>query len=449
MRLKWKKLLCEDRCQSIARSSAGKKRGKGKTLGRRYRSDFESDYDRVVYSKPFRRLARKTQVHPFEPNAHVHNRLTHSIEVASVGRTFARRLFELLREKGELPKGTTSEDLAYVLMTASMVHDIGNPPFGHAGEYAVREWAERHQDIVFPAELHVDSGTKADVLIFEGNAQGFRLAVRSDIPHAGYMRLTHCSLGAMVKYPWFSTDERAKSSGKFNFFKSEVKHAKKVFKKMGLYDGSEYYRHPMSFLSEAADDICYRIIDIEDAVELGIFGDARARKLFCSLLGSRYKKKKHNAMPLTQLRGEVIHRLIEEFWKVFENNYESIMRGERADDLKTSLSKRLRKSLGSVKYAYEEIFADEKKILIEIGAYKSIGRILSALFNAVKSYSEKKDLKKIPFVAKRCLELAWTTEFLKANSDKDYTWWIHHVLDFVSGLTDDRAFKISNAIEGG
>ena len=141
MRHEWKKLLCEDRCKSKAPSSSKRKKKKGKDPKSKYRSEFESDYDRVVYSKPFRRLARKTQVHPFEANPHVHNRLTHSIEVASVGRTFARRLFEFLSSKeGELPRETTSEDLAYVLMTASMVHDIGNPPFGHAGEYAIREW---------------------------------------------------------------------------------------------------------------------------------------------------------------------------------------------------------------------------------------------------------------------------------------------------------------------
>ncbi len=299
-----------------------------------FRTDFESDYDRVVYSPPFRRLARKTQVHPMAPNDHVHNRLTHSIEVASVGRSFGRRLANWLDENKLMPQGRDGNDLVWILMASCAAHDIGNPPFGHAGESAIREWAACHQDVVFPNDIEVSEDVRKDVLLFEGNAQGFRIAARNDNPYVGYLRLTYATLGAMVKYPWTSTDERASVQEKYNCFSCEREIFHHVFEQLGLFAEGAYVRHPLSFLSEAADDICYRVLDLEDAAELRIIPEARVRKIFSRFLGGDQPA----SMPLTQLRGQVVQRLIDESWRVFADDYERIMAGARTEDLKSSFN---------------------------------------------------------------------------------------------------------------
>ena len=161
-RLDWGKLLCDWRWPYESALAGPPEDIAG-------RSQFESDYDRVVFSQPFRRLARKTQVHPMALNDHVHNRLTHSIEVASVGRSFGRRIAKFLNKKGESLNTRNENDLVWILMASCAAHDIGSPPFGHAGEEAIRNWAAAHEEIVFSDQVVVDASLKQDVLLFEGN----------------------------------------------------------------------------------------------------------------------------------------------------------------------------------------------------------------------------------------------------------------------------------------
>lgn len=437
--LAWKKLLSTSRYDTPPAES--------KSRGRSFRSPFENDYDRVVYSSSFRRLGKKTQVHPMEKNAHVHNRLTHSLEVASVGRSFGRRLAHFLEEKGDLPAAVTEYDIAFSLMAACLAHDIGNPPFGHAGEYAIREWIESHGTDFFPEDFN-DQGLIADVSVFEGNAQGFRLASRKDLGELAYLHFTYCSLGCMVKYPWSSSDALAKQTGKYNFFSSEVSIAREVFAEMGLVANGKIMRHPMSFLSEAADDICYRIIDIEDAVEINELSYEEAHGHYLSLLGEA-KKEYHLQMKLPQLRAVVIGHLVEVFWKVFVANYEQIINGERADDLKQGLSADDAACFASVKRTNTtKIFTAEKKVRVEIGAYQVMGRILKAMGKATFAFSKYQDLSKVPYIAQRCLSLAWAHDDLDKNAKQPFEWWVHQILDFISGMTDDRAIEISNSING-
>lgn len=432
-----------------------------------FRSPFETDYDRAIYSSSFRRLGKKTQVHPMEKNAHIHNRLTHSLEVASVARSLGRRLGQLLIQKGELsnhcgvcegdllPTASADAtalpfgeyDIAFALMAASLAHDIGNPPFGHAGEFAIREWIESHANEFFPADFGNEQ-LKADVSIFEGNAQGFRLASRKDLGELAYLQFTYCSLGAMVKYPWTSTDSRARETGKYNFFSSELELATEVFDAMGLYQNGTFIRHPLSFLSEAADDICYRVIDIEDAVEINELSLEEAKSYYLQMLGGA-KKEYHQTMGLSQMRAVVIGRLIDVFWQVFVDHYEQIMAGERLDDLKEGLSAEDSTCFDSVKAMNtSRIFTAEKKVRVEIGAYRVMGRILKAYGKATHALSVHQDLKTVPFIAQRCLSLAWSQEFLKANATRTFDWWIHQILDFISSMTDDRAIEVSNSING-
>jgi dGTPase len=459
MEFDWERLISDRRYTAKPKTESPKK----VYPADEFRSQFESDYDRVTYSKAFRRLGKKTQVHPMEMNAHIHNRLTHSLEVASVGRSFARRLSHFLHKQGLLPCrcsnqcqsakrqcNQTTSDLTYSLMAACLVHDIGNPPFGHAGEYSIREWSQRHVSEVFPEGMDlgaVPDGLKSDVHVFEGNAQGFRLAARADIPSAGHIRVTHTTLGAMVKYPWDSSDPRAKQKGKFNFFSSERAVAETVFGQMGLWDGESFYRHPMSFLSEAADDICYRVIDIEDAVEMNILSADRATELYVMLLG-KSATPKHRGMHLSQLRAAVVGHLIDQLWSVFKSDFAAIMSGQREHDLKAGVSATLNSALAEVKETNRKIYSTEKKVRVEIGAYKILGSILKALCKAAQAYSQHQNLAHVPFIARRCLELAWPVPYLQENSYQPYSWWIHEILDYISGLTDDHACMVANAIEG-
>src|SRR5258706_7011627 len=284
-----------------------------------FRSPFEADYDRVVYSTPFRRLARKTQVHPLALNDHVHTRLTHSLEVASVGRSLARRLAKFLEQRNEMPETIDGHDLAWIAQSACLAHDIGNPPFGHAGEFAVREWVDDHQDIVFGDQIGAENvALRNDFLIFEGNAQGFRLAARGDNPETGYMRLTFATLGAMIKYPWDSSDVRAVNKRKFNVYSTELEHFHLLVEEMSMRSASGTpARHPLSFLTEAADDICYRILDLEDAVEMRIVPEQRVRSVFVSMCSIA----PNEAASLAEIRGQAIRALIEDAWKVFESDY--------------------------------------------------------------------------------------------------------------------------------
>ncbi len=456
MQLDWSLLICDQRFSTSPKRKPNSKTTDVATQGR---SLFEVDYDRVIYSKAFRRLGKKTQVHPMEMNAHIHNRLTHSLEVASLGRSFARRLARFLHERNELPCRCneschesnrqcpqTTDDLTHSLMAACLVHDIGNPPFGHAGEYSIREWSQRHEAEVFSDDWD-DTGSKNDVQMFEGNAQGFRLAARADVPSAGYIRATYTTLGAMVKYPWDSSDQRASDQKKYNFFSSERKIAEKVFGEMGLWDGQQFCRHPMSFLSEAADDICYRVIDIEDAVEMKILSVTEASELYVKLLGTTATEN-HATMALSQLRATVVSHLLDQFWDVFVANFDTIMQGQRSEDLKAGVSEVLKAALAEVKVTNRTIFSTEKKIRVEIGAYKILGSILKALAKATRVYADKQDLGEIPFIARRCLELAWSVEYLQEHAQQPYSWWIHEILDYISGLTDDHACMVANAIEG-
>jgi len=329
-------------------------------------------------------------------------------------------------------------------MASCAAHDIGNPPFGHAGESAIREWASCHEEIVFPSDLEVGEAVRKDVLLFEGNAQGFRISARNDNPMAGYLRLTFATLGSMVKYPWTSTDERAAVKKKFNCFSCERDIFHEMFEHLGLLADGVYVRHPLSFLSEAADDICYRVLDLEDAVELHIIPEARVRQIYAHFLGDAQPE----SMPLSQLRGRVVQSLIDESWSVFTEHYASIMAGTRTEGLKSSFNDRLKIALEEVEEVYHEIFADLSKVATELGAYKALGRILKALCIATSQLARAHDISNLRFVSRRCLDLAWPKHYVEKNADRPYEWWLHQVLDYVSGLTDNYARQISREIEG-
>ena len=211
-----------------------------------------------------------------------------------------------------------------------------------------------------------------------------------------------------------------------------------------------YVRHPLSFLSEAADDICYRVLDLEDAAELRIIPETRVRQIYAHFLGHAELRSGANteSMPLSQLRGLVVQRLIDESWRVFADDYASIMAGTRTESLKTSFDGKLKVAHQEVRDVYDEIFADLSKVATELGAFKALGRILKALCNATSQLAREKSPSQLRFVSQRCLDLAWSKRHVEENAAQPYEWWLHQVLDYVSGLTDNYARQISREIEG-
>ena len=447
--LRWDRLLCPHRLPLDGSPPTPAPSG-----GDPHRSPFEADHDRVVYSAPFRRLARKTQVHPLAPNDQVHNRLTHSIEVASVGRSLGRRLGAFLVERGEL-NAASADHLVWILQAACLAHDLGNPPFGHAGEFALRAFARKH-----PADVPGSSTPAAeDWALFEGNAQGFRLCARPDNPGAGHLRLTCATLATLVKYPWAVDDPRASATGKFNVFHAERALFGQVVDACGLgipggASGGGVARHPLSFLAEAADDICYRILDLEDAVEMGILAEPRVRAAFARFTGGDPRGGSQDrgdpADPLSKLRGGVIRTLESACWRVFVNGYAAVMAGEREADLKAGLGGGLPDALAGVGELYAEIFAHRDKVAAELGAYKALGRIVTALSRSVDDLtaSPGRRFADTEFLTRRSLELAFGRVHAEQNQGRDAFWWSHRVMDFVSGLTDNAARDLSSAIDG-
>ena len=410
------------------------------------RTSFERDCDRVIFSAPFRRLAGKTQVHPFAEIDHIHTRLTHTLEVASVGRSLAYAAGRLLLKRSEMPKGRTPEDLNCIVQAACLAHDIGNPPFGHAGEYAIREWTKAHANELFGNDMvGAFHGVARDWLFFEGNAQSFRMVARADNRDQIYFRLTYATLGAMMKYPWHSCDSRVEKVQKYSAFSSEREMFDDVVRTLGLQmPNGEVARHPLSYLSEAADDICYRITDLEDAVQMRILRETEVRGIFVKIIG------KDNGRPLSAMRAQAIGSLTEAATDVFERNYDQIVTGERpwSGDLKSDFPQHMKEALQDIKHGYSSIFSHRPKVATELGAYNTLGRILAVYARAAKELSTSGNYDRLGFLQKRCLDLAWGEKYVRDNQGKDYAWWLATVMDFVAGMTDNYASQVSSEIGG-
>jgi dGTPase len=248
----------------------------------------------------------------------------------------------------------------------------------------------------------------------------------------------------MIKYPWNSDVAKAKGLKKFNVFSTEQDLFDKMMRQMNLCgtDGS-YLRHPMSFLTEAADDICYRILDLEDAVEIGLLDPKRVSSLYIRAIEAH-----DDSDNLPVLRGKAIRSLIDGMWSVFEEDYDNIMAGKRGSDLKTGLSKNLGSVVVDIKKLYEEIFAERSKVAAELGAYKALGRIVNACCMAINGLCKEHDFEKSSFLTQRCMQLAWDREYAIRHQEQPYEWWLHQVIDYVSSLTDNYARQLSREIEG-
>ncbi|MBT3872512.1 MAG: dNTP triphosphohydrolase, partial [Flavobacteriaceae bacterium] len=306
------------------------------------RLGFDVDYDRIIFSSAFRSLQDKTQVIPLSKTSFVHTRLTHSLEVSVVGRSLGRAIGKAVLEKHpQLYKvhGYQSNDFGAIVAAASLAHDIGNPPFGHSGEKAIGNYFLNGNGKRFKTQL--TNKEYQDLIDFEGNANGFKILSESKNGVEGGLRLSFATLGAFVKYPKESLPKNPTNhiaDKKYGVFQSEKYFFGAVAQELGLQKRGEqkdlsYHRHPLAFLVEAADDICYTIIDFEDGINLGLIEEEFALEYLINLVKENINTKKYTSLikssdRLAYLRSLAINTLVAEAAAVFIENEENILNGE-------------------------------------------------------------------------------------------------------------------------
>ncbi|WP_372775981.1 deoxyguanosinetriphosphate triphosphohydrolase [Mangrovibacterium sp.] len=412
------------------------------------RTQFQRDYDRIIFSSPFRRMQNKTQVFPLPGSIFVHNRLTHSLEVASVGRTLGSMLAEKLSRSGE--QHPLLAELGAVVSAGCLAHDMGNPPFGHAGEEAISNYftsgnGKDLKNLVSPAEW-------TDFVFFDGNANALRLLShqfkgRRD----GGFALTYTTLASIVKYPYESVGV---TKPKFGFFQTEKKLYQGIASELGLNqtgtDPMKFVRHPLVYLVEAADDICYQIMDMEDAHKLKIvpynqvidlfrnFYDPVADKDILSKIDRNFKIVTDRNEQVSYLRASVINKLVNECLEVFEQNRTDIMAGTFQGALIKKVEGSSKTAMEAiVPLSVEKIYNDRSVVEIEMAGYKILGTLLDEFIQAV--------LEPKAGLSRRLLSLI--PQQYRGEHQSDYEK-IQSVIDFVSGMTDLFALDLYRKIKG-
>ncbi len=415
-----------------------------------YRSSFHRDYDRLIFSNSFRRLSNKTQVHPLSKNDHVHNRLTHSLEVASVGRSLGLKAGEFLKTKND---SINPYDVAYIIQTACLAHDIGNPPFGHAGEEVIKEWFKKNEEKDFLIDLTKEE--KNDFHHLDGNAQSLRIVSQLENSFfMGGMRLTFATLGTLIKYPYSSENCEVIDKSKFNFFQSEKEFFDLLFTELGLKnEDATYRRHPLSFLMEASDDICYGLLDLQDAFELNIINLDDTKNIFTLLCGKvntddTYEDDSMNEInKISKLVALSINKLALHVMDVFEENFDEITEGKQPKDLIDLFTdENLKSGINEAKnLAVNKIFNEKRKVELELGAYNIIEILLDNLIRATYELHKHQDLSKLSFRDKRTIELMDTEK--PEVSENLYNMY-QRVIDYIVGMTDNYAKHTAHQLIG-
>ena len=428
--------------------------GDGREPGR---SPFHKDHDRIIFSGAFRRLGRKTQVHPLIENDHVHTRLSHSLEVGCVGRSLGMIIAEQLAD--HLPAWMTPADVGVIVQAACLGHDIGNPPFGHAGEYAIRDWFRstyEHSPYLFE---QLGEEEMRDLLTYEGNAQGFRTVTQLEYNQfEGGMRLSAATLGAMLKYPW--TVDHATREGKFGAYQSERELLAGVAKLTGLIEREPgaWCRHPLAYLVEAADDICYALIDLEDGLEMGILHFSEVADILLKIAGSKADATFHETLRrkeedgvsqrrrVAAMRGVAMECAVNAVAAVFVAQEEALLSGTFQGDLLDACPNALREGVQRAKQlARERIFLNKRKAKLEIGAYTTLGILLEAFIGAAYALHQPSGSEKLGFRHRRVLSLI-------GENTPNASWPLYHsyrrMLDFIGGMTDHFAVDLAQEMGG-
>ena len=415
------------------------------------RSEFQRDYDRIVFSPPFRRLQNKTQVFPLPGSIFVHNRLTHSMEVACVGRSIAREAAAALKRKYASEPWVGKLDAAgEIVAAACLAHDMGNPPFGHSGEKAISSFFSEGPGSSLRESL--TPGQWADLTHFEGNANAFRLLTHRFLGRRpGGFALTYSTLASIVKYPYASLLANH-SHPKFGFFTSETADFERVAAHTGLLrlsapdEPPAYARHPLVYIVEAADDICYEIMDIEDAHKLGLLSTESVISLFLQFFDDDHRRRKMESIgrvddpneKIAYLRASIIGVLVERCAEAFVENEEAILRGEFQGPLLNHIPETERQAYKACeRLSWDRIYCAPDVVDIELAGNRIISFLMEKVIDAVLhpdlNYSRLL-LAKIP----KQYEKTHTSLYGKLLA----------AVDYISGMTDVYALDLYRQLNG-
>lgn len=418
------------------------------------RLGFEVDYDRIIFSSAFRSLQDKTQVIPLSKTDFVHTRLTHSLEVSVVGRSLGRLVGKQLLEKYPHLKeihGYHMNDFGAIVAAAALAHDIGNPPFGHSGEKAIGEYFKTGNGQQFKGKI--SDKEWQDLIDFEGNANGFSVVTGSRPGVEGSLRLTYATLGAFMKYPKESLPKKPTSNiadKKYGFFQQDKPFFKEVAAELGLIsnksgDDIGFERHPLAYLVEAADDICYTIIDFEDGINLGLIQEEFALEYLIKLVKKNIDSDKYNALVtkedrISYLRALAIGSLINDAVKVFIENEKRILEGKFPYAL-TDKSEFKAQMNDVIKISVKNIYQSKEVIEKEVVGYQVINTLLDKFSSAYNNKFEGKSSNYDELILKLLPE-KFITEKMSLYER------LMHICHFVSMLTDGKALQLFKTIQG-
>lgn len=423
------------------------------------RTDFQRDFDRIIFSASFRRLQNKTQVFPLPGSVFVHNRLTHSLEVASVGRSMGSSVGDFIfnnfqKDLDENAQNFYQHNLQNVIAAACLCHDVGNPAFGHSGEDAIASYFDKNEKDL---KSKFNEKEWADLVNFEGNANAIRVLTHQQTgKDEGGTQLTYATLASIAKYP---CEAVAKKKGelhrkKFGFFQNEKETFLKIAEAVHLIQESEeptiFKRHPFVWLVEAADDICYNIIDMEDAHRLGIVSTSDCENLFFDLIKSENGNTRRvedklsiltNANErISYLRAKVINALINKSIEIYKDRFQDILNGS-LDEALLDIFKNENSSLQEIEsFSIQKIYGHKAVIEIENAGYNVMYELLNHFIPPI--LTEKSKRKSYDKMALKLLPLQFQYE-----NGTDYQK-VLGVLDFVSGMTDNFATDLYRKIQG-
>ncbi|HEU4632781.1 MAG TPA: dNTP triphosphohydrolase [Flavisolibacter sp.] len=431
------------------------------------RSGFQRDFDRLIFSSAFRRLQNKTQVFPLPGTAFVHNRLTHSLEVASVGRSLGKMIGERISSAFKRNNEDAYEfyryELANVIAAGCLAHDIGNPAFGHSGEKAISSYfIENAKSKIEGEELHSFFSEREwrDLTSFEGNANAVRILTHSFRGRfRGGFGLTYTTIASILKYPCESiaVDKTFKHRKKYGFFQTEKQTIQTLVQELGMIEESAspviYKRHPFVYLVEAADDICYNIVDIEDAHRLGILREKEVVEAFVQLIKNinrkgedvdkmlrNYRDLKDTNEAIAFIRAKVINLLVNEAVDVFCDHQKAILEGGFNDTLLDAIERRTSALRHIQAISVKNIYEHDTVVQIEIAGYNVMSELLQlfipALLKESPSHKEQKVLKLFPYQF---------TEFEETDSKYEK---VMNALDYLSGMTDEYATEMYRRLKG-
>jgi len=417
------------------------------------RIGFEVDYDRIIFSDSFRSLQDKTQVIPLSKTDFVHTRLTHSLEVSVVGRSLGRIVGkQLLKKYPELQQlGYQANDFGAIVASACLAHDIGNPPFGHSGEKAIGEYFKTGKGQHYKKEL--SDKQWQDLIDFEGNANGFKILTETREGIDGGLRLSYATLGAFMKYPKESLPKKPTSyiiDKKYGFFQSEKVLFEDVANALGLKEvrtgeNITFGRHPLAFLVEAADDICYTIIDFEDGINLGLIEEEFALEYLINLVRDTINTEKYYQLitkkdRLSYLRALAIGNLINEAVHVFLANEEAILSGDYHISLLDKCKYEAQIN-DIIKISVNKIYRSKEVVEKEISGYRILADLLDVFINAVNnSYQGKAS-------SYDQLILEILPEKYQVLNDEVYQR-ILAVCNFIASMSDGAAILLHKKING-